>query len=134
MVISGVKRKFPLAIALAGLAVGTALSSWARIFPSSVVERIYSRRLFPTISHIAGWFADSIPFSWMDVWILLAVFTVVFSWRRENWRLSLGLVSAAYLIFFWGWGLNYHRSPIEIRLGLKAVPQPSKQEFSQFLR
>jgi hypothetical protein len=133
MVISGVKRKFPVAIGLTGLAVATALSSWAMIFPSSLVERIYSRRLFPTISHIAGWFADSIPFSWTDVWILVGVFTVVFSVRQKNWRLPLGLVSAVYLIFFWGWGLNYHRSPIEIRMGLKAVPKPSKEEFSQFL-
>jgi hypothetical protein len=133
MVISGVKRKFPVAIGLTGLAVATALSSWAMIFPSSLVETIYSRRLFPTISHIAGWFADSIPFSWTDVWILVGVFTVVFSVRQKNWRLPLGLVSAAYLIFFWGWGLNYHRSPIEIRMGLKAVPKPSKEEFSQFL-
>jgi hypothetical protein len=133
MVISGVKRKFPVAIALAGLAVVTALGTWALPLPPSLVESIYSRRLFPTISHIAGWFADSIPFSWTDVWILLGVFTVVFSLRQKNWRLPLGLVSSVYLIFFWGWGLNYHRSPIEIRMGLKAVPRPSKQEFSQFL-
>ena len=106
MVISGVKRKFPIAIGLAGLAVATALGSWAMIFPPRLVERIYSRRLFPTISHIASWFADSIPFSWVDVWILLGVFTVVFSVRRKNWRLPLGLVSAVYLIFFWGWDLR----------------------------
>jgi hypothetical protein len=133
MVISGVKRKFPAAIALAVLAITTALSSWAMIFPASLVENVYSRRVFPTISHIAGWFADSIPFSWMDVWILLGMFTIVFCLRQKNWRFPLGLVSAAYLIFFWGWGLNYHRSPIETRMGLKSVPKPSKQEFSEFL-
>jgi hypothetical protein len=133
MAISGVKRKFPVAIALAGLAVVTALSSWAMLFPPRLVESVYSRRLFPTISHIAGWFADSIPFSWTDVWILLGVFTVVFSIRRRSWRLPLGLVSSVYLLFFWGWGLNYHRSPIEIRMGLNAVPKPSKEEFRQFL-
>src|SRR5712671_942396 len=132
MVISGVKRKFPVAVVLAGLAVVTALSSWAMPFPPSLVESVYSRRVFPTVSHIAGWFADSIPFSWTDVWILLGVFTVVFSFRRRNWRLPLGLVSAVYLIFFWGWGLNYHRSPIETRMGLKVVPKPSKEEFIQF--
>lgn len=133
MVISGVKRKFPVAICLASLAIATALTSWAMLFPPSLVENAYSRRVFPSISHIAGWFADSIPFSWTDVWILLGVFTVVFSLRRKNWRLPLGLASAVYLIFFWGWGLNYHRSPIETRMGLKGVPEPSKQEFSQFL-
>jgi len=133
MLSSGLKRKFPAAIALAGLAVATALSSWAMLFPPHLVESFYSRGLFPTISHIAGWFADSLPFSWADVWILAGVFTVVFSVRQKNWRLPLGLISAAYLIFFWGWGLNYHRFPIEIRMGLKSVPEPSKLEFSQFL-
>ncbi len=115
------------------MAIATALLSWAMPFPPSLVESVYSRRVFPSISHIAGWFADSIPFSWTDVWILLGVFTVVFSLYRKNWRLPLGLASGVYLVFFWGWGLNYHRPPIEIRMGLKGVPKPSKQEFSQFL-
>jgi uncharacterized protein DUF3810 len=133
MVISGVKRKFPIAIALLGLALVTALGSWAMVFPPQFVERVYSRRVFPTISHIAGGFADSIPFSWTYVWILIGLFTVVFSFRRKNWRIPLGLASAVYLIFFWGWGLNYHRSPIEIRLGLNAVPKPAQEEVHQFL-
>src|SRR5580765_1157688 len=133
MAISGVKRKFPIAIALLGLALLTALGSWAMIFPPRLVESVYSRLVFPTISHIAGWFADLIPFSWTWVWILIGVFTVVFSLRRKNWRFPLGLASTFYLIFFWGWGLNYHRSPMEIRLGLNAVPKPSKQEIGQFL-
>jgi len=133
MAISGVKRKFPVAVTLAALALLTALTSWAMIFPASWVESIYSRRVFPTISHIAGWFADSVPFSWITVWILLGMFTIVFSLLRKNWRLPLGVVSGAYLIFFWGWGLNYHRSPIETRLGLDGVPKPSPEEFRQFL-
>jgi hypothetical protein len=127
MVISGVKRKFPVAIALAGLAVATALSSWDMIFPPRLVETVYSRRLFPTISHIASWFADSVPFSWVDVWMLVGVFTVVFSVRQKNWRFPLALISAAYLIFFWGWGLNYQRSPIEIRMGLKGCQSLRKR-------
>jgi len=78
-------------------------------------------------------FADSVPFSWIDVWMLVGVFTIVFSLLRKNWRLPLGMASAVYLIFFWGWGLNYHRSPIETRMGLKEVPLPSQEEFGQFL-
>ena len=133
MVISGVKRKFSIAIALLGLALLTVLSSWTTIFPPHLVETVYSRWLFPTISHIAGRFADSIPFSWAYVWMLVGLFTVVFSFRQKNWRLPLGLASIVYLVFFWGWGLNYHRSPIEVRLGLKAVPKLSKEDINQFL-
>src|SRR6188768_975546 len=131
MVISGVKRKLPVTIGLALLAVGTGLVSWARVIPASFVENVYSRRLFPTISHIAGRFSDSVPFSWIDVWIVVGVLVAVFSIRRRNWRLPLGLVSSLYLIFFWGWGLNYHRPLIDVRMGLDNVPQPSKDEFMQ---
>jgi hypothetical protein len=132
MGISGVKRKFPVTIGLAFLAVVTGLVSWARLFPPSFVENVYSRRLFPTISHIAGRFSDSVPFSWIDVWLVVGVIVVVFSIRWKNWRLPLGLVSAVYLVFFWGWGLNYHRPPVDVRMGLTEVPQPSRDEFAEF--
>src|SRR5690242_18897892 len=104
MAITGVVCKLPVTICLAVLAVVTGLLSWARVFPPNFVENVYSRRLFPTISHIAGRLSDSVPFSWVDVWLVVGVLVVAFSIRRRNWRLPLGLVSAVYLIFFWGWG------------------------------
>jgi hypothetical protein len=132
MVISGVKRKFPVAIGLASFAVLTSLLSWASIVPASWVESAYSRRLFPTISYIAGRFADSVPFSWVDLWIATVVVSIAISLWRRSWRLPLGLFSACYLIFFWGWGLNYHRASIETRLGLNDVPATTSAEFDQF--
>ena len=132
MAISGVKRKFPVAIILGGLACLTALIPWALPLPERTVEYFYSRRVFPTISHIAGRIADFLLVVWMDVWIVAGLLILLYSLRRRNWRLPLGIASAVYLIFFWGWGLNYHRLPIEFRLGLGEVSNPSMEEFSRF--
>ena len=134
MAISGVKRKFPVAIFLASMAIATAsyllgdaysLPAWSRMsIPAACfLPFLISPDGLRIPFHSAGWTSG----------FVLGVFTVVFSLCRRNWRLPLGLVSGCYLIFFWGWGLNYHRAPIEIRMGLKGVPKPSKQEFSQFL-
>jgi hypothetical protein len=132
MVISGVKRKFPASIILALFAGLTALLSWSGFIPAHWVEAVYARHLFPTISHIAGYFADAVPFSWLDLWILISAYVLVSSVRRRNWRLPLALASAGYLIFFWGWGLNYHRSPLEARLGFKGLPSPTQDEQRRF--
>jgi len=132
MAISGVKRKFPVAIALAGLGLFTALITWAVPIPPRWVECLYSRRVFPTISHIGGTIADSIPFAWLDVWFVAGALVLVYSLVRRNWQLPLGIASVLYLIFFWGWGLNYHRLPIETRLGMESIPRPTADEFSEF--
>ena len=100
MAIWGVKRKFPAAAVLAGLALLTALLSWALPVPPRWVERLYSRGVFPTISHIGGVVSDSIPFAWMDVWIAAGLLVLVYSFLRRNWQLPLGIASAVYLIFF----------------------------------
>src|SRR5262245_61149499 len=104
MVLSRVKPKFPAAILLAVLAFLTAFLSGIGWLPTRLVESIYARRVFPTISHIAGRLADFLPYSWLDVWILVLVGVAIYSIRRRNWRLPLGVISLGYLIFFWGWG------------------------------
>lgn len=129
MAISRVKRKLPIVGALGLLSVVTAVLSWARLFPSNWVENGYSRHLFPTISHIAGFMADAIGLSWMDLEILGLIAVLVVSVRRRSWRLPLGVMFGAYLIFFWGWGLNYHRLPLESRLGL--VPMKSAEPVKE---
>src|SRR4051812_33181504 len=101
MAISRVKSKLPGTIFLASAAFCTAIVSGMGWIPSRWVENLYVRHAFPSISRIAGKFADAVPFSWLDVWILAAVGVCVYSVRRRNWRLPLGLLSLAYLIFFW---------------------------------
>jgi len=116
-----VKKKLPLYTVILGLAVATFVASWARIFPSRLVESAYSRAIFPTISHILGVVSDAVPFSLLDVSIMVLVAILIYSVWRRRWKFLVGTVSFLYLCFFWGWGLNYHRPAVERRLGLEAA-------------
>jgi hypothetical protein len=120
MAVERVKRKFLFPLGLAFLAASTFFLSWLGAFPEKWVEKAYSRPIFPTISHIAALFADVVPFSWFDVAMLFAAVAVVYSIRSRNGWLLLGLASAGYLWFFWSWGVNYHRPPLETRMGLES--------------
>src|SRR6185295_14887635 len=104
-----VKLKVPISAVLFALATVTFLASWAELFPREWVENQYSRRAFPTISHVFGRMADAIPISWLDVWILVSLGILIYCIFRRRWRPVLGTASFFYLWFFWGWGLNYHR-------------------------
>jgi hypothetical protein len=119
MVIPRVKKKFPRRFTPVLLAVATFLASVAGVFPETVVETTYTQVVFPTISHIVGVAADSVPFSWLDLAIPVGLAVLVYSLRLKRWNLAFGLVSGAYLWFFWTWGINYHRVPLSVRLGLE---------------
>src|SRR4051794_23948761 len=111
-----VKRKFLVSKVMFAFAAATFFASWARLFPPTLVEKAFSRTLFPTISHIFGVVADALPFSWLDVTILAALLLLLYSVRRREWWFLAGVVSFLYLWFFWTWGLNYHRPPLVQRL------------------
>src|SRR6185295_3889859 len=78
-----------LAWVLPALSILTFISSWAAIYPSNLVERWYARALFPNISYLAGRFADSVSFSWVDLGVPVGVVLVVFLVRTRRWRLLL---------------------------------------------
>src|SRR5438045_1607103 len=83
--------------------------NWPSVCPSSSVERLNSRGVFLDISSVAGRFSDAVSFSWLDVAIPLALVLIIVFIQRRRWRWLLNLVAILYLIFFWSWGLNYHR-------------------------
>ena len=118
MAIWGVKLKVLLSYILFSVAATTFLASWANVFPQRLVEDLYSRGIFPTISHVFGIFADVVPFSWLDVWIPVGAAILIYVCLRRRWKLLVGWICAFYLWFFWGWGLNYHRVPVGERLHL----------------
>src|SRR3954452_21384622 len=103
MVNSGVKRKLPI-ILLTAATLFTAFLSWSGWLPADLVERIYAHHAYPMLSHIAKFFADSVGFSWLDVWIIAVLAALLISLLRRNWQFPLGLICVGYLIFFWGWG------------------------------
>src|SRR5436190_1596340 len=114
-----VNKKFPFSVLLFVLAIATFIASWARLFPSGVVEKAYSRLVFPTISHMFGVVADAVPFSWLDVWILAGLALLIYGIRKRRWMFLAGAGSFFYLWFFWTWGLNYHRPLLTDRLHLQ---------------
>jgi hypothetical protein len=128
-----VKKKFPFSASLLVLAIATFLASWVRLFPPHTVDNLYSRTVFPTISHIFAIGADAVSFSWLDVWILGACVLLVYAVRKKRWMLLAGSVSFFYLWFFWTWGLNYHRPPVaeRMRLGTNDVTDSDLKRFAE---
>ena len=115
------RRGARLAWVLPFLSFLTFISSWASLYPSKLVERWYSRQLFPRISRIAGLLADAVSISWLDVLIPLGIVFLILVIRNRMWRLLLNGAAGLYLIFFWTWGLNYHRQPLSSKLELDSA-------------
>src|SRR5215475_8520479 len=111
----------------------TFILSWAAVYPSEGVERWYARGIFPKISYVVGKFADSVPFSWLDVALPALGLLLVVLGRKRRWGILLNAAAGFYLFFFWTWGLNYHRKPLSSKLQLdSARMQP--QGIAEFAR
>jgi hypothetical protein len=96
----------------------TFISSWAALYPAGATERWYARGLYPKLSHLAGRFADSVPFAWLDLAIIAAVVGLVLIFRKRKWLWLVNVLAGLYLLFFWTWGLNYHRRLLATKLEL----------------
>jgi hypothetical protein len=94
----------------------TFAASWLGVFPPNLVERWYARLIFPLISRAAQEVADSTFFSWLDLAVPLGVILTAWLIYQRRWKLLLNVISIGYLIFFWSWGLNYHRQPLASKL------------------
>lgn len=95
---------------------------------SDLIENYYSKGIYPFISslfrHVFGW----IPFSAGDLfYLLISVFIIhsVFNFFRKKPKdysssfLSIGaFLSVIYFLFYFLWGLNYFRQPVEISMQL----------------
>ncbi|HLH31060.1 MAG TPA: DUF3810 family protein, partial [Terriglobia bacterium] len=103
-----------------GFALLTFIFSWIGIYPSNVIERWYARRFFPAVSFLAGRFADSVSFAWLDPTIIVVVVLLVLLIRKRRWAALANLIAIMYLILFWFWGLNYHRQPLAAKLATDA--------------
>lgn len=106
---------------LAALALLTFILSWLGAFPAGAVERWYARGIFPMLSGFAGRWADAVPFSWLDAAVGGGVAFAVLMIYRRRFLLLGGAVAAAYLLFFWSWGLNYHRLALAQKLPVETM-------------
>ncbi len=124
-----------LRIALIGAAVVAGL---AYGLPASVIESAYSRGIYPFIAFLLGSVSDAVPFSIAEVLAGLIVIVMIYVPIRilrtggpdrltigERLRRLLGIVAyttvvgacLGFVAFQLLWGLNYHRVPLETRIG-----------------
>ena len=117
---------------------------FAFYFPD-IVEKIYSRGLYPVLTKIFSHITKYIPFSLSEVLIYLlivgAVVFLVFFVRsffgadklRRIFSKLIALVTAgcfAYAIFVFGWAINYARMPLANSMGLDVHPSENQELIS----
>ena len=106
--------------------------------PAWAVDQFYSRDLYPWIQTGMTALSNLAPFAVLDLLIVVVAGAMVFRAMRlvgavrlrgpvaalvELVKRSIRFVSAAALIFFFAWGCNYRRLPIETTLpGGHTVP------------
>lgn len=118
---------------LPALALLTFTLSWAGAFPQGFVEKWFSRTVYPGISTAARTFADAVTFAWLDVIIPVGLTLLVVSVHRRRFSLLANIVSVLYLVFFWSWGLNYHREPLTSKVPYDA-PRTDNAAIEEFAR
>jgi hypothetical protein len=114
-------------LALPALAGAAALVPWS----SQSIERIYSGGIYPHIQPTLTRASNAVPFAWLDVWIVLALASIVGTAARARrggagWIAALGatlwravtVASTAYLLFLLLWGLNYRRTEADARFAV----------------
>lgn len=112
---------------------------WFGSYPN-LVERYYSEGVYPFVSKFLRFLFGWIPFSMGDIFYTLLVFATCrylylfgkTAWKRpKKFLLDLGVVlSIAYFLFHFLWGMNYYRLPINEKLNFDA--EYNKEELLSF--
>jgi len=106
-----------------------------------LAEQIYARRLYALIATILSPLAAAMPFSLSEISLYIGILGAVF-WgirgiaRRRFIRTALELCAGVALLtlwFYFAWGFNYLRPPIEQQLQLAAVEPDSSALRENFL-
>lgn len=93
-------------------ALASLLASLGGVFPENLVERYYSKSVYPFLSSIMNRLADAVDFALIDAFLVVLSILICWLFYRRKFMNLAKVVAAAYLFFFWTWGLNYHRSPV----------------------
>ena len=123
--------------------LGLLLTLMAQVDPSWVEG--YSTKIYPLFANGLGWLLSLVPFSVLEILILLGGAALVFylvwtilgcfrqkkKWKNRLWRFILNICGGAsviYLGFVLFMGLNYHRASITEYLNL-SVRESTKEEL-----
>ena len=108
--------------------VGTAAVCAIVPLPPDVVERVYSRQLYPAIQHVVTPVTNLVPVALLDIAVAVVILVIgsAFIVRMRRFGIVaaigrtaltlLGVCAAVYLAFLMMWGLNYRRVPLEAKL------------------
>ncbi len=83
-----------------------------------LVERIFSTNVWPTVAAPVGSFMSLIPFSVIEILLVLYLGFVLYSFFKKRFFRVLVTACMIAAVFVAGFGLNYLRQPLEITLGL----------------
>lgn len=100
----------------------------------ALVERVFSRGVYPVLQPVLTSLSSLVPFALLDAWLLLGVALL----GRAGWRVArasgsrlaalggaawrgLVLAAAVYLVFLASWGLHYRRQPLTSRVQFSAA-------------
>ena len=126
--------------------LGLLLTLFARL-DSGWVEKIHAGYVYPFFANSLGWLLSLVPFSVMEILVVLlalgAVFYLIFAfrrllkdrsrWKHHLYRLGLNifcLFSVGYFCFVLFMGLNYHRVSIMEYLDLQVQKSSSEELYS----
>jgi len=96
-----------------------------------IIEKYYSLGIYQFISNISRTISSVFPFSFGD--ILYIIILIYFCWssikkirkKKFNWRKSIisifFYVSTLHFLFYFQWGLNYYRIPVQKKLNLDST-------------
>jgi hypothetical protein len=70
------------------------------------------------VSSITARFADAVGFAWLDVMVPIGLVALILATRRRKYAMLGNGLAVFYLFFFWSWGLNYHRQPLQSKTPL----------------
>ncbi|HXT69257.1 MAG TPA: DUF3810 family protein [Vicinamibacterales bacterium] len=96
--------------------------------PAWVIEDFYSRDMYPWLQDIVTTVTNTLPLAVLDVILIVVAFAVLFRIRRlyyvlrqrgvmdaiwEAFRRIVRAVCVLAVLFYWAWGFNYRRVPLE---------------------
>ena len=108
--------------------------------PAEIVENFYSQDMYPWLQNIFTGGTNFLPFSALDAIVIVMALAVLFRLRRlyyvarqrgifdaiwEMARRVIRTVAILVILFFWAWGFNYRRQPLDSQLPRGSVNRPS---------
>ena len=112
--------------------------------PQQIIETFYSQDMYPWLQNIFTGGTNFLPFSALDAIAIVLVIAILFRLRRlyyvarqrgvfdavwEMGRRVLRTVAIFVILFFWAWGFNYRRAPLETQLPKGSVNRPTVESL-----